>query len=130
MDTLVTEGLGAFLAAVGGAVHIAPSASMEIVESALLECSAGGAKFGAAGGAIFVDSKAQLIVLRSELRRNRVEGGTHCAGGALWLHIGANATVRESVMDANVAKGGSKLVAGGVAMVLLNARMALHKTEV
>jgi hypothetical protein len=26
MDTLVTDGVGAFLAAVGGAVHIAPSA--------------------------------------------------------------------------------------------------------
>ncbi len=130
MDTLVTDGVCAFLAAVGGAVHIAPSASMELVDSAQLECSTGGAKFGAGGGAVFVDSKAQLLVLRSELRRNRVEGGAYCVGGALWLYTGANATVHVSVLDANVARGGSKLAAGGAAMVFLNARMALHKTEV
>jgi hypothetical protein len=82
MDTIVPDGSGAFLAAVGGAVHVAPSASMEIVDSALLECSVGGAKVGAAGGAVFVNSKAQLLVLRSELRRNSVERGVYAAGGA------------------------------------------------
>jgi hypothetical protein len=87
MDTLVPEGGGAFLAATGSAVHIAPKASMEIVDSTLLECSVGGAKVCAAGGAIFVNSKAQLVVERSELRRNSVEGGAYCIGGALHLHI-------------------------------------------
>jgi hypothetical protein len=103
---------------------------MELVDSALLECSTGEAKFGAVGGAVFVDSKAQLVVLRSELRRNHVEGGAYCAGGALWLHIGANATVHESVLDANVVRGGSKLAAGGAAFIFLNARMLVHQTEV
>jgi hypothetical protein len=129
MDTLVPDSSGAFLAAIGGAVHVAPSASMEIIDSALLECSVGGAKVGAGGGAIFVNSKAQLLVLRSELRRSLSEGGVYCAAGALWVHIGANATVRESVIGENVARGGSKLAAGGAAMVMLNAQMTVHKTE-
>jgi hypothetical protein len=129
MDTLVPDGSGAFLVAVGGAVYVAPSASMEIVDSALLECSVGGAKVGAGGGAIFVDSKAQLLLLRSELRRCLSEGGVYCAAGALWLHIEANATVREAVIGENVARGGSKLAAGGAAMVMLNAQMTVHKTE-
>jgi hypothetical protein len=53
---------------------------MEIVDSALLECSVGGAKLGGGGGAVFVDSKAQLVVMRSEFRRNSVEGGLFSAG--------------------------------------------------
>ncbi len=147
METLVPDGVGAFLAAVGAAVHITLSASMEIVDSALLECSVGGAKVGAGGGAIFVDSKAQLVVVRSELRRNSVAGGAFgCVGGALWVHIGANATVRDSVIsanvlndkdafqkqnvNANVARGGSTLTAGGAAFVMINAHMTVHQTEV
>jgi hypothetical protein len=130
MDSLVPDGLGAFLTAAGAAVHIAPHASMEIVDSALLECSVGGAKVGAGGGAIFVNSKAQLVVLRSELRRNSVEGGAYCSGGALWLHIGANATLSESVLGANVARNAAKLTMGGAAMIFFGSRMLVLKTEV
>jgi hypothetical protein len=128
MDTLVADS-GAFLAAVGAALHIAPSASMELVDSALLECSVGGAKVAAAGGAIFVNKQAQLLVHRSEIRRNSVEGGSYgCFGGALHIHLGANATLCESVIHANVATGGSKAM-GGVAMVMPGAHMTVHKTE-
>jgi hypothetical protein len=128
MDTLAPDGLGAFTAAVGAAVYIAPSASMEIVDSALLECSVEGGKVGNLGGAIFVGSDAQLLVLRSEFKRNSVKRGAFTGGGALFLKLGAKATVRESIMDANVATGGSLLTAGG-AVVLLNAQMILHKTD-
>ncbi len=49
---------------------------------------------------------ARLAVLRSELRRNSVEGGTFgCLGDALYLHIGADATLREFVMNSNVCHG-------------------------
>ena len=36
---------------------------MEFVEWALLDCSVGGGKVAAGGGAVFVDSKAQLVVV-------------------------------------------------------------------
>jgi hypothetical protein len=129
MDSLVPDGVGAFLAAAGAAVHIGPGASMEIVDSVLLGCSVGGARIAAAGGAVFVNSRAQLVVLRSELRRNSAEGGAYCTGGAIFLHIGANATLQASVIGENMARGGSKLTAGGAAMILLSAQMIVHTTE-
>jgi hypothetical protein len=124
------NGDGAFLAAVGAALQIVPSASMEIVDSALLECSVGGAKIASCGGAIFVHSKAQLVVLRSELRRNSVEGGFYCAGGALALHVGANATIRDSVIGENIARNSTIMTLGGAVYLQLTAEMVLHKTEV
>ena len=93
MDTFVPDGVGATLAAGGGAVYVAPSAAMELVDSSLRECTAGGAKVAAMGGAVFVDSKAQLQVLRSELRRNSVSGGSNGAfAGAIYIYTSAQAS--------------------------------------
>jgi hypothetical protein len=90
MDQFVPDNVGekgAFLAAGGAAVHVI--GSMEIVDSAFLECSAGGAQIAAMGGALFVDINAQLEVQRSELRRGmacrpRQEAPSVCLTALEW----------------------------------------------
>jgi hypothetical protein len=129
-DSFVPDGVGACLSAGAGAVHIAPTGTMEIVDSALLQCGAAGAKVAALGGAIVVDSKAHLQVLRSELRQNYVAGGSFgCGGGAIQLLLGATATIRDSTLNENAARGGAKLSIGGAINSLPNARLTVRGSE-
>jgi hypothetical protein len=136
MDEVVPDEIGAarrrrgvFLAAVGAAVQVI--GSMEIVDSALVECSAVGAKVAAMGGAVFVDSGAHLEVHRSVFRQNWVAGGSFgCLGGAVFLFAGANATLRDSIASENAASDSPRYTVGGAIALLEGARMSVHTSEV
>jgi hypothetical protein len=128
-DEYIPDGVGAFLAAGGAAVHLI--GSMEIVDSALLECSAGGAKVAALGAAIFSfgDAGAQLEIRGSELRRNWVIGGSFgCLGGAVFI-FGTNVTLQNSIVSENSARDGGQNTFGG-AVCLMYAQMGVYTSEV
>jgi hypothetical protein len=83
------------------------------------------------GGAVFVDTGAQLEVRRSELRHNSVAGGSFgCCGGAVFLFVDASATLRDVIARENEARDGGQLTNGGAVGIFPGARMGVFTSEV